>query len=208
MLQCQCDISSCFNYGMQYALQARWQAAGGLSFVPLCSYIPGIVRSVYVRQSRQDSIVQYSQPTRACIVQSAQFSTFQAISIFLQIRLDKSNCHIFPAMLYSNEVKNRGVERAQTRTHLPIFYIFPSNIQYIYWLCAKKIEPDFLMCACADYNIIIFPGKYVHIYNRIARRKRIWRLCWLVAARFVHEHILPKANTNVAQIGSDGATRL
>ena len=28
----------------------------------------------------------------------------------------------------------------------------------------KKIEPDFLMCACADYNIIIFPGKYVHIY--------------------------------------------
>ena len=29
-----------------------------------------------------------------------------------------------------------------------------------------KIESDFLMCACADYSSIIFPGKYVHIYNR------------------------------------------
>ena len=44
-------------------------------------------------------------------VQSAQIPTFQAISIFLQIRLDGSNYHIFPAMLYSNEVENRGVER-------------------------------------------------------------------------------------------------
>lgn len=27
------------------------------------------------------------------------------------------------------------------------------------------------MCACADYSNTIFPGKYVHIYNRVARRK-------------------------------------
>ena len=64
------------------------------------------------------------------------------------------------------------------------------------------------MCACADYNIIIFPGKYVHIYNRVARRKRIWWLCWFVAARIDHGHILPRANINVAQIGTDGATWL
>ena len=64
------------------------------------------------------------------------------------------------------------------------------------------------MCACADYNIIIFPGKYVHIYNRVARRKRIWWLCWFVAARIDHGHILPRANINSAQIGTDGATWL
>ena len=28
----------------------------------------------------------------------------------------------------------------------------------------EKIESDFLMCACADYSVAIFPGKYVHIY--------------------------------------------
>ena len=62
----------------------------------ICSYIPGIVRAAYVRQSRQDSIVQYAQLARAGIVQPAQFPTSQAISIFLQIWLDGSNYHIFP----------------------------------------------------------------------------------------------------------------
>ena len=56
---------------MQYTLQARWQAAGGLFFMSICSYIPDIVRAVYVRQSRQKDAVQYAQPARACIVQSA-----------------------------------------------------------------------------------------------------------------------------------------
>ena len=72
----------------------------------------------------------------------------------------------------------------------------------------EKIEPDFLMCACADYNIIISPGKYVHIYNRLARRKRIWRLCWLVASRISCGYILPMVDMNSAQIGTDGATWL
>ena len=81
---------------MRYALQTRWQAAGGSFFVSLCSYIPGIVRAAYVHQRRQDSIVQYAQLTRACVVQSVQFPTFQTISIFLQIRLDVFNYHIFP----------------------------------------------------------------------------------------------------------------
>ena len=72
----------------------------------------------------------------------------------------------------------------------------------------KKSIRIFLVCACADYNIIIFPGKYVHIYNRVARRKRIWWLCWFVAARIDHGHILPRADINSAQIGTDGATWL
>ena len=64
-------MSNCFDYGMLYALQARWQAAGGFFFASLCLYIPGIVRAAYAHQSRQNSIVQYAQLTRACIVQSA-----------------------------------------------------------------------------------------------------------------------------------------
>ena len=56
---------------MQYDLQAHWQAAGGLFFDSLCSYIPGIIRAVYIHQSRQDNIVQYAQLARACIMQSA-----------------------------------------------------------------------------------------------------------------------------------------
>ena len=72
----------------------------------------------------------------------------------------------------------------------------------------EKIDLDFLMCACVDYNIIIFPGKYVHIYNRVARRKRIWWLCWFVAARIDHGHILLRISANSAQIGIDGATWL
>ena len=72
----------------------------------------------------------------------------------------------------------------------------------------EKIDLDFLMCVCADYSSIIFPGKYVHIYNRVARHKRIWRLCWFVAARIGCGYILPRADINLAQIGSDGATWL
>ena len=64
-------MSNCFNYDMRYALQARWRSADGFFFASLCSYIPVIVRAAYVRQSRQDSIVQYAQLTRACIMQSA-----------------------------------------------------------------------------------------------------------------------------------------
>ena len=55
-------------------------------------------------------------------VQSAQFPTSQAISIFLQIRLDVSNCHIFPTMLYSNEVKIEG-SRAHTDTGAPYNFL-------------------------------------------------------------------------------------
>ena len=72
----------------------RYKPAGGLLAGFLCVSMflyPVIVRAAYVRQSRQNSIVQYAQPESVCIVQSVQFPTFQTISIFLQIRLDSSN---------------------------------------------------------------------------------------------------------------------
>ena len=78
---------------MRYALQARWQAAGGFFFASLYSYMPGIVRAVTGLVCRQDSIVQYAQLTLACIVQSAQIPTCQ----FLPYELDHSNFLFFPA---------------------------------------------------------------------------------------------------------------
>ena len=41
-------------------------------------------------------IIQCKPVSVVHIVQSVQFPTFQTISIFLQIRLDGSNYHIFP----------------------------------------------------------------------------------------------------------------
>ena len=67
-------------------------------FASLCSYIPGIIRAVYVHQSRYRGIIQYAQPTRACIVQSAQIPTCQ----FLPYELDHSNFLFFPAYTVIN----------------------------------------------------------------------------------------------------------
>ena len=93
------------------------------------------------------------------------------------------------------------------RTHLTFFTFFPA-IYSTYNGSARKNRAGFSHVRICGLQHHYFPGKYVHIYNRLARRKRIWRLCWLVAARFVHGHILPRADINSAQIGTGGATRL
>ena len=139
-------------------------------------------------------------------VRSAQFPTFQAISIFLQIQLDESNYHIFPPCFIKMKWKIDGSSAHKHERTLQFFTFFQAIYSIYNGSARKKIEPDFLMCACADYNIIIFPGKYVHIYNRVTRRKRIWWLCWFVAARIDHGHILLRLDVNPAQIGTDGAT--
>ena len=126
MSPCPCDILNCFNYDMRYALQARWRSVGGLFFMPLCSYIPGIFRTVYVHQSRQKGIVQYAQPERACIMQSVQFPTFQAISIFSQIQLDGFNCHIFPPCFTQMKWKIEGSSGHKRERTLQFFTFFPA----------------------------------------------------------------------------------
>ena len=99
--------------------------------------------------------------------------------------------------------------RARISMNAPyIFLHFSQQYTVHIMVWGEKIEPDFLMCACADYNIIIFPGKYVHIYNRVARRKRIWWLCWFVAARINYGYILTMSYINSAEIGTGGATWL
>ena len=158
---------------MQYILQARWQAADGLFFVSLCSYIPGIVRAAYVHQSRQDSIVQYAQPESVCIVQSVQFPTFQVISIFLQIQLDGSNYHIFPPCFTQMKWKIEGSSGHKHERTLQFFTFFPAIYSTYNGSARKKSSRIFLMCVCAGYSVAIFPGKYVHIYyGRAAQNDR------------------------------------
>ena len=55
--------------------------------------------------------------------------------------------------------------RAHISTNAPYNFLH-FHQQYTVHIMAlrEKIEPDFLMCACADYSVVIFPGKYVHIY--------------------------------------------
>lgn len=155
-----------------------------------------------------DAAHHFAQLTWACIVQAAQFPTFQAIYISLQIMLDGSNCHIFPLCFIQLKQKiDRSSGHRRKRT-LHFFYIFPSYIQYIYWLGAEKIEPDFLMCAYAAYSIAIFPGKYVHTYNRVTRRKLLWQLYWLITAQIALGHILSRVDVKAAQLGSNGVTWL
>lgn len=129
---------------------------------------------------------------------SCTISNFSDCFHFLLSLVEMFQLPYFPTMLYPTKAKNRQVERAWGQAHLTIFYIFPSYIQYIYWLNAEKIEPDFLTCAYAAYSIAIFPGKYVHIYNRVAWRKRRWRLCWLVTVRIDCWHILPRVDVKAA----------
>ena len=134
-----------------------WTKFYGLFFASLCSYSSSIVRAASIRQSRQNGIVQYAQLTRACIVKSAQFPTFQAISIFLQIRLDDSNYHIFPPCFIKMKWKIEGSSRHKHERTLQFFTFFPAIYSTYNGSARKKIEPGFLICACADYVKRIFP---------------------------------------------------
>ena len=47
---------------------------------------------------------------------------------------------------------------------LQFFTFFPAIYSTYNGSARKKSSRIFLMCACADYSVAIFPGKYVHIY--------------------------------------------
>ena len=97
-------------------------------------------------------------------VQSAQFPTFQAISIFLQIQLDGSNFHIFPPCFTQMKWKIDGSSAHKHERTLQFFTFFPAIYSTYNGSARKKSSRIFLMCACADYSVAIFLGKYVHIY--------------------------------------------
>ena len=69
----------------------------------------------------------------------------------------------------------------------------------------EKIESDFLMCACGLGTTNFLPVIYAYIYNRgdAVQTNRTG-----VVARIVYGYILSMVDVNLAQIGTDGATRL
>ena len=140
-------------------------------------------------------------------VQSVQFPTFQAISIFLQIRLDDSNYHIFPPCFAQMKWKIEGSSAHKHERTLQFFTFFPA-IYSTYNGSARKKSTWIFSCARVRITASPFSPANMCIYIMVARRKTTGRLRWLVAARIDYWHILPMVNANVAQIGSDGATRL
>ena len=62
------------------------------------------------------------------------------------------------------------------------------------------------MCACADYVERIFPSN-ICLYTIAAGGGVAW-LKTGVAARIGYGYVLPRADINSAQIGTDGATWL
>ena len=81
-----------------------------------------------------------------------------------------SNYHIYPATLYPNEAINRCKKSSRTRD-LTIFYIFPSNIQYIYWLGAKKSIWIF-SCARVRIRLNEFSPSNICLYTIAAAQDR------------------------------------
>ena len=145
----------------------------------LCSYSSSIVRSAYVRQSRQDSIVQYAQLTLACIVQSAQFPTSQAISIFLQIRLDGSNYHIFPPYFIKMKWKIEGSSAHKHERTLQFFTFFPA-IYSTYNGSARKKSTRIFSCARVQIRSNEFSPSNICLYIIAATLRKqtgqAWRL--------------------------------
>ena len=102
-------------------------------------------------------------------MQSAQIPTSQAISIFLQIRLDESNYHIFPAMLYSIKAINQFHFLVMCAHY--IFYNFSHGIFYYmpkrffrYCIFALQIDLIFPMCVCVLSKIKISHSNIIPIY--------------------------------------------
>ena len=141
-------------------------------------------------------------------VQSVQFPTFQAISIFLQIRLDSSNYHIFPPCFAQMKWKIEGSSGHKHERALQFFTFFPA-IYSTYNGSARKKSSRIFSCAYVQVTASLFSpaNMYVYIIGSPGA-KRLWQLCWLVAARISCGHILPRIGANPAQIGSDGATWL
>ena len=140
-------------------------------------------------------------------MQSVQFPIFQAIYIFLQIRLDGSNWHIFPPCFAQMKWK---IDGSSAHKHERTLQFLHFSQQYTVHIMARreKNRAEFFSCVRVQVTASPFSPANMCIYIMVARRKTTGRLRWLVAARIDYWHILPMVNANVAQIGSDGATRL
>ena len=113
-----------------------------------------------------------------CIVKSAQFPTFQTISIFLQIRLDGSNCHIFPPCFAQMKWKIEGSSGHKHERTLQFFTFFPA-IYSTYTGSARKKSSRIFSCACVRIMSNEFSPSNICLYIIAATlRKQIgqaWR---------------------------------
>ena len=141
-------------------------------------------------------------------VQSVQFPTFQAISIFLQIWLDGSNYHIFPLCFTQMKWKSRGRAHISTSAPYNFFTFFPA-IYSTYNGSARKKSSRIFSCARVRIRLNEFSPSNMCLYTIAAALcKQTGRLMTSVAARIGYGYILPKVNANSAQIGTDDATWL
>ena len=132
-------------------------------------------------------------------------SNFSGHFHFLQIQLDGSNYHIFPPYFAQMKWKIDGSSAHKRDRTLQFFTFFPA-IYSTYNGSARKKSSRIFSCVRVRITTSSFsPGKYVHIYNRgdDVQTNRTG-----VAARISCGYILPRADVNSSQIGSDGAPRL
>ena len=138
-------------------------------------------------------------------VQPEQIPTFQAISIFLQIRLDGSNCHIFPPCFTQMKWKIDGSSAHKYERTLQFFTFFPA-IYSTYNGSARKKSSRIFSCARVRIRLNEFSPSNICLYTIAAALRKqtgqAWRLESTVGI------YLSRLDANLAQIGTDGATWL
>ena len=112
-------------------------------------------------------------------MQSAQILTFQAISIFLQIRLDGSNYHIFPPCFTQMKWKIEGSSAHKHDRTLQFFTFFPAIYSTYNGSARKKSSWIF---SCTRVRIMsneISPSNIIPIYYCGAAQDRRGGSNWL-----------------------------
>ena len=112
-------------------------------------------------------------------VQSVQFPTFQTISIFLQIRLDGSNCHIFSPCFTQMKLKIEGSSGHKYERTLQFFTFFPA-IYSTYNGSARKKSSRIFSCACVRIRFNEFSPSNICLYTIAAALLKQIRHAWLL----------------------------
>ena len=118
-------------------------------------------------------------------MQSAQIPTFQAISIFSQIRLDGSNYHIFPPCFAQMKWKIEGSSAHKHERTLQFFTFFPAIYSKYNGSARKKKSSRIFSCARVRIRSNEFSPSNMCLYTIAA----VW-LRTVVAARIDYGHIL------------------
>ena len=111
-------------------------------------------------------------------MQSVQFPTLQAISIFLLIWLDGSNCHIFPPYFAQMKWKIEGSSAHKHDRTLPFFTFFP-EIYSTYNSSARKKSSRIFSCARVRIRLNEFSPSNICLYTIAATMRgsgQAWRL--------------------------------